>query len=83
MAKVISEYTPEQVVADSPKMIQIKHTRTVQDLNGVDVEVLDWTEMKQVDEAIAQCETHKAKLEADLALCEAELADMIAIRDGE
>jgi len=83
MAKVISEYTPEQVVADSPKMIQIKHTRTVQDLNGADVEILDWTEMKQVDEAIAQCEAHKARLEADLALCEAELADMIAIRDAE
>jgi len=83
MAKVISEYTPEQVAADSPKMIEIKHTRTVQDLNGAEVEVLDWTEMKQVDEAIAHCEAHKARLEADLALCEAELADMIAIRDAE
>ena len=83
MAKVISEFTPEQVVADSPKMIQIKHTRTVQDLNGGDVEVLDWTETKQVDQAITDCEAHKARLEADLALCEAELADMIAIRDGE
>jgi hypothetical protein len=83
MAKVISEYTPEQVVADSPKMIQIKHTRTVQDLNGAEIEVLDWTENKIVDEAIAQCEAHKTKLEADLALCEAELADMIAIRDAE
>jgi len=83
MAKVISEYTPEQVVADSPKMIQIKHTRTVQDLNGSDIEVLDWTETKQVDQAISDCEAHKARLEANLALCEAELADMIAIRDGE
>ncbi len=83
MAKVISEYTPEQVVADSPKMIQIKHTRTVQDLNGADVEVLDWTETKQLDQAITDCEAHKARLESDLALCEAELADMIAIRDAE
>jgi len=83
MAKVISEFTPEQVVADSPKMIQIKHTRTVQDLNGGDIEVLDWTETKQVDQAISDCEAHKARLEANLALCEAELADMIAIRDAE
>ena len=83
MAKVISEYTPEQVVADSPKIIEIKHTRTVQDLNGSDIEVLDWTETKQVDQAITDCEAHKARLEADLALCEAELADMIAIRDAE
>ena len=80
MAKVISEFTPEQVVADSPKMIQIKHTRTVQDLNGGDVEVLDWTETKQVDQAISDCEAHKARLEADLALCEAELADYNAIK---
>ena len=83
MAKVISEYTPEQVVADSPKMVEIKHTRTVQDVNGADVEVLDWTERKDVDQAISDCEAHKAQLEANLALCEAELADMIAIRDAE
>jgi len=83
MAKVISEFTPEQVVADSPKLVEIKHTRTVQDLNGSDIEVLDWTETKQVDQAISDCEAHKARLEADLALCEAELADMIAIRDAE
>ena len=83
MAKVISEFTPEQVVADSPKMIQIKHTRTAKDVNGVDIEVIDWTETKQVDQAISDCEAHKARLQADLALCEAELADMIAIRDGE
>jgi len=83
MAKVISEKVQEVVVADSPKIIQIKHTRIVQDLNGADVEVLDWTEEKLVDDAIAECEAHKARLQADLALCEAELADMIAIRDAE
>jgi len=83
MAKVISEKVQEVVVADSPKIIQIKHTRIVQDLNGADVEVLDWIEEKSVDDAILQCEAHKARLEADLALCEAELADMIAIRDAE
>ena len=83
MAKVISEKVQEVVVADSPKIIEIKHTRTVQDLNGADVEVLDWTEEKLLDDAIAQCEAHKARLEADLVLCEAELADMIAIRDAE
>jgi len=83
MAKVISEYTPEQVVADSPKLVEIKHTRTAKDVNGVDIEIIDWTETKQVDQAISDCEAHKARLQADLALCEAELADMIAIRDAE
>jgi len=83
MAKVISEFTPEQVVADSPKLVEIKHTRTAKDVNGVDIEIIDWTETKQVDQAISDCEAHKARLQADLALCEAELADMIAIRDAE
>ena len=83
MAKVISEFTPEQVVADSPKLVEIKHTRTAKDVNGGDIEIIDWTETKQVDQAISDCEAHKAQLEANLALCEAELADMIAIRDGQ
>jgi len=84
MAKVISEYTIEApVVGDEPKLVEIKHLRTAQDANGADVEILDYVETKSVDEAIAHCEAHKAQLEASLALCEAELADMIAIRDAE
>ena len=83
MAKLISEKTQEQVQVDSPKLVEIKHLRTAQDANGADVEVLDYVEVKSVDDAIAHCEAHKARLEADLALCEAELADMIAIRDGQ
>ena len=83
MAKVIAEKVQEQVQVDSPKQVEIKHTRTMQDASGNDVEVVDYVETKSVDDAISQCEAHKARLEADLALCEAELADMIAIRDAE
>jgi len=83
MAKVIAEKVQEQVQVDSPKQVEIKHTRTMQDASGNDVEVVDYVETKQVDQAISDCEAHKARLEADLALCEAELADMIAIRDAE
>ena len=84
MAKVIAEKIVEAPpVGDSPKMVEIKHTRTMQDASGSDVEVVDWTETKSVDEAISQCETHKANLEAQLTECEAELADYIAIRDAE
>jgi len=83
MAKVIAEKVQEQVQVDSPKQVEIKHTRTMQDASGNDVEVVDYVETKQVDQAISDCEAHKARLEADLALCEAELADMIAIRDGQ
>ena len=82
MAKVIAEKAQEQAQS-SVKMVEIKHTRTMQDASGKDVEVVDWTETKSVDEAISQCEAHKANLEAQLAECESEMADYIAIRDAE
>ena len=82
MAKIIAEKSQEQAES-SVKMVEIKHTRTMQDATGNDVEVLDWTETKSVDEAISQCEAHKANLEAQLAECESEMADYVAIRDAE
>ena len=82
MAKVITEKAQEQAES-SVKMVEIKHTRTMQDAAGKDVEVVDWTETKLVDEAISECEAHKANLEAQLAECESEMADYIAIRDAE
>jgi len=83
MAKIIAEKTQEAIIADAPKQVEIKHTRVMQDASGKDVEVVDYVETKQVDQAISQCEAHKANLEAQLAECEAELADYIAIRDAE
>ena len=83
MAKVIAEKTQEAIVADAPKQVEIKHTRVMQDALGKDVEVVDWTETKSVDQAISQCEAQKANLQAQLTECEAELADYIAIRDAE
>ena len=83
MAKVIAEKIQEAIIADAPKQVEIKHTRVMQDASGKDVEVVDYVETKQVDQAISQCEAHKANLEAQLAECEAELADYIAIRDAE
>ena len=84
MAKVISEYTIEApVVGDEPKMVEIKHTRTMKDASGNDVEVVDYTDVKSVEDAISQCEAHKANLQSQLTECEAELVDYIAIRDAE
>jgi len=83
MAKVIAEKVQEQVQVDSPKQVEIKHTRVMQDASGNDVEVVDYVETKQVDQAISQCEAHKANLQAQLTECESELADYIAIRDAE
>tara|TARA_R100001015_G_C4451489_1_gene41491 strand:+ start:107 stop:358 length:252 start_codon:yes stop_codon:yes gene_type:complete len=83
MAKIIAEKAQEVLVADEFKEVEIKHTRIMKDASGNDVEVVDWTETKKIDEAISQCEAHKANLESQLTECEAELADYIAIRDSE
>ena len=82
MAKVIAEKAQEQAQS-SVKMVEIKHTRIMQDASGKDVEVVDYTDVKPVDEAISQCEAHKANLEAQLAECESEMADYVAIKDAE
>ena len=81
MAKVIAEKTLESL--DMPKVVEIKHMNTMKDASGNDVEVIDYVETKQIDEAISQCEERKANLEAQITECESELADYIAIRDAE
>lgn len=80
MSKIISEKTQDQ---GSDKLVEIKHTRTMQDASGNDVEVVDYIDVLPVDNAISMCESRKADLEAQLTECEAELADYIAIRDAE
>ena len=83
MAKVIAEKIVEAPVYESGKQVEIKHTRTMQDASGNDVEVVDYVDVKPVEDAISQCEAHKANLQTQLTECEAELADYIAIRDAE
>ena len=81
MAKIISAVEAE--TAEAPKMVLIKHTRVMQNANGNDVTVMDYQEEKDVDSAIAETEARKADLQSQLAECEAELEDYIAIRDAE
>ena len=81
MAKVIAEKVQEQASAE--KFVEIKHTRTMKDASGKDVEVVDYTDVQPVDNAISQAEAHKASLEAQLTEVDAELVDLKAIRDAE
>ena len=67
MAKVIAEKSVEGVA--SPKQVEIKHTRVMQDAAGKDVTVVDWSESKPVDEAISQAE-------ADLVNAEAKVIEL-------
>ena len=80
MAKVISAV--DAAAAEATKMVSIKHTRVMKNANGNDVTVLDYEEEKNVDDAIADAEARKAKLEAQLVDVEAELVDYQAIKDA-
>ena len=81
MAKVISATTSE--VSESPKLVLIKHTKVMKNANGNNVTVVDYEEIKNVDEAIAGAEAEKASLEASLAQVESDLVEYKAIKDAE
>jgi len=80
MAKVISEKAVEVSSVEQPKMVEIKMMRTMKDASGKDVEVVDFVDVKSVDEAISQAEERKASLEAQVIELDAELVDLKAIK---
>jgi len=80
MAKVISEKAVEVSSVEQPKMVEIKMMRTMKDASGKDVEVVDYVDVKSVDEAISQAEERKASLEAQVVEVDAELVDLKAIK---
>lgn len=82
MAKIITEVI-DTVDAEGQKMINIQETQTLTDIDGNEVVIPGVINQVSVSTAIENCETHKANLEAQLAVCEVELAEMIAIRDAE
>ena len=81
MAKVISAKAGE--ASESPKLVLIKHTKVMKNANGNNVTVVDYEEIKNVDEAIAGAEAEKASLEASLAQVESDLVEYKAIKDAE
>ena len=81
MAKIIAEKAQEQAES-SVKMVEIKHTRTMKDAAGKDVEVVDFVDVRSVDDAISEAEARKASLEAQVVEVDAELVDLKAIKDA-
>jgi len=69
MAKVIAE----KAIAspDAGKQVEIKHTKVMKNSSGNNVTVVDWTDVKPVDEAISQAE-------ASLVTCEAQVIELKA-----
>ena len=80
MAKVISEKASNATQPE--KQVEIKNTKLMKDASGNDVEVVDYTETKPVEDAISEAEARKASLEAKVVEVDAELVDLKAIRDA-
>ena len=80
MAKVIAEKVQEVIVADAPKMVEIKHTRSMKDASGKDVEVVDWTDVKSVDQAISQAEADLVNAEARVTELKADIVEYKKIK---
>ena len=67
MAKKIAEKAAPAGV----KKVEIQHLRAMKDDSGNAVNVVDWTEVKSVDEAISNAE-------AELVVAEAKVVDLKA-----
>ena len=78
MAKKIAEKAVES--ASSPKQVEIKHLRSMKDEAGKDVSVVDWTEVKDVDNAISQAEADLAVAEARVTELKADIAEFKKIK---
>ena len=78
MAKKIAEKAVES--ASSPKMVEIKHLRSMKDEAGKDVSVVDWTETKGVDEAISQAEAKLVDAEARVTELKADIVEYKKIK---
>lgn len=78
MAKKIAEKAVEAGV--SVKQVEIKHLRTMKDASGKDVEVVDWTDVRPVDEMISRAEKELAVVEAQVIELKADIVEYKKIK---
>ena len=78
MAKVIAEKAAGDVVM--PKQIEIKHTKVMQNASGNNVTVVDYSEVKGVDEAISQAEAELVTAEALVVSLKADIVEYKKIK---
>jgi len=78
MAKKIAEKAVESESA--VKQVEIKHLRSMKDEAGKDVSVVDWTESKNVDEAISQAEAELVDAEARVTELKADIVEYKKIK---
>ena len=80
MAKVIAEKKVEAPVYESGKQVEIKHTRIMQDASGKDVEVVNYVDVKPVEDAISQAEKELVDAEARVTELKADIAEYKKIK---
>jgi len=78
MAKKIAEKVVES--ADAPKQVSIKHLRTVKNAAGADVEIVDWEDTKNVDDAISQAEARLVEVEVEATELKADIVEYKKIK---
>ena len=78
MAKVIAE----KVIAspDSGKQVEIKHTRVMKDAAGKDVTVVDYIDVRPVEEIITQAEASLVVAEAQVVELKADIVEYKKIK---
>ena len=77
MAKVIAEKASD--VVDS-KNIEIKHTKVMKDAAGKDVTVVDWVDVRPVDDMITQAEAELVTAEALVVSLKADIVEYKKIK---
>tara|TARA_R100000908_G_C3683635_1_gene101115 strand:- start:3 stop:242 length:240 start_codon:yes stop_codon:yes gene_type:complete len=78
MAKVIAEKSVES--ESSPKQVEIKHTKVMKDEAGKDVTVVDWTDVRPVDDMIIQAEAELKTAEALVVSLKADIVEYKKIK---
>ncbi len=78
MAKKIAEKAVEAGV--SVKQVEIKHLRTMKDEAGKDVSVVDWTDVRPVDDMITQAEADLVNAEARVTELKADIVEYKKIK---
>ena len=79
MAKVIAEKAAE-AAATMGKQVQMKHTRVMQNAAGNNVTVVDYVDVKPVDDAISQAESQLATAEALVVSLKADIVEYKKIK---
>ena len=80
MAKKIAKKKVEEPGYEADKQVEIKHLRSMKDEAGKDGSVVDYIDVKPVDEAISQAEAELVNAEARVTELKADIAEYKKIK---